>query len=365
MDEYYMGLAINLARKGIGKVNPNPMVGAVIVKNNKIVGTGYHEKYGGKHAEINAIENASENLNGSTMYVNLEPCSHFGKTPPCVDKIIENKINKVVISSVDPNPLVQGKGVKKLRDAGIEVKVGVLDEENKKLNEVFLKYIKNKKPFVVMKVAMSLDGKISTTTGQSKWISCDESRRYVHKLRSEVMSILVGINTVIKDNPMLDCRLENCKNPIRIIVDTTLKIPIDSKIVSSSKSIRTIVVTTEHANRNVMKLLEDKGVEILTVNLKNNLVDLKETINKLGELNIDSILIEGGSSLNFSAINENIVDKIQVYVAPIILGGESSKTPIGGQGVADIKEAFKLDKLEYKQVGSDILIEGYLKGSDD
>lgn len=365
MDEYYMGLAINLARKGIGKVNPNPMVGAVIVKNNKIVGTGYHEKYGGKHAEINAIENASENLNGSTMYVNLEPCSHFGKTPPCVDKIIENKINKVVIASVDPNPLVQGKGVKKLRDAGIEVKVGVLDEENKKLNEVFLKYIKNKKPFVVMKVAMSLDGKISTTTGQSKWISCDESRRYVHKLRSEVMSILVGINTVIKDNPMLDCRLENGKNPIRIIVDTTLKIPIDSKIVSSSKSIRTIVVTTEHANRNVMKLLEDKGVEILTVNLKNNLVDLKETINKLGELNIDSILIEGGSSLNFSAMNENIVDKIQVYVAPIILGGESSKTPIGGQGVADIKEAFKLDKLEYKQVGSDILIEGYLKGSDD
>lgn len=365
MDEYYMGLAINLARKGIGKVNPNPMVGAVIVKDNKIVGTGYHEKYGGKHAEINAIENSRESLNGSTMYVNLEPCSHFGKTPPCVDKIIESKINKVVIASVDPNPLVQGKGVKKLRDAGIEVKVGVLDEENKKLNEVFLKYIKNKKPFVVMKVAMSLDGKISTTTGQSKWISCDESRRYVHKLRSEVMSILVGINTVIKDNPMLDCRLENGKNPIRIIVDTTLKIPIDSKIVSSSKSIRTIVVTTKRANRNVMKLLEDKGVEILTVNLKNNLVDLKEMINKLGELNIDSILIEGGSSLNFSVMNENIVDKIQVYVAPIILGGESSKTPIGGQGVDDIKEAFKLHKLEYKQVGSDILIEGYLKGSDD
>lgn len=365
MDEYYMGLAINLARKGIGKVNPNPMVGAVIVKDNKIVGTGYHEKYGGKHAEINAIENSKESLNGSTMYVNLEPCSHFGKTPPCVDKIIESKINKVVIASVDPNPLVQGKGVKKLRDAGIEVKVGVLDEENRKLNEVFLKYIKHKKPFVVMKVAMSLDGKIATTTGQSKWISCDESRRYVHKLRSEVMSILVGINTVIKDNPMLDCRLENGKNPIRIIVDTTLKIPIDSKIVSSAKSIRTIVVTTKHANKNVMKLLEDKGVEILTVNLKNNLVDLKEMINKLGELNIDSILIEGGSSLNFSAVNENIVDKIQVYVAPIILGGESSKTPIGGQGVDDIKEAFKLHKLEYKQVGSDILIEGYLKGSDN
>lgn len=365
MDEYYMGLAINLARKGIGKVNPNPMVGAVIVKDNKIVGTGYHEKYGGKHAEVNAIENSRESLNGSTMYVNLEPCSHFGKTPPCVDKIIESKINKVVIASVDPNPLVQGKGVKKLRDAGIEVKVGVLDEENKKLNEVFLKYIKNKKPFVVMKVAMSLDGKIATTTGQSKWISCDESRRYVHKLRSEVMSILVGINTVIKDDPMLDCRLENGKNPIRIIVDTTLKIPIDSKIVSSSKSIRTIVVTTKNANRNVMKLLECKGVEILTVNLKNNLVDLKEMINKLGELNIDSILIEGGSSLNFSAMNENIVDKIQVYVAPIILGGESSKTPIGGQGVDDIKEAFKLHKLEYKQIGSDILIEGYLKGSDD
>lgn len=364
MDEYYMDLAINLARKGIGKVNPNPMVGAVIVKDNKIIGTGYHKNYGGKHAEINAIENSIENLSGSTMYVNLEPCSHFGKTPPCVDKIIENRIGKVVIASVDPNPLVQGKGVKKLRDAGIEVKVGVLDEENKNLNEVFIKYIKNKKPFIVMKVAMSLDGKIATSTGKSKWISCEESRRCVHKLRSELMGILVGINTVINDDPMLDCRLENGKNPIRIIVDTTLKIPIDSKIVSSAKLIRTIVVTTKNANRSMIKSLEDKGVEILTVNLKNNLVDLKEMINKLGKLNIDSILIEGGSRLNYSSISENIVDKVQVYLAPIILGGESSKTPIGGQGIFDIKEAFKINRLKYTKVGSDILIEGYLKGSD-
>lgn len=364
MDEYYMDLAIKLAKQGIGKVNPNPMVGAIIVKNNKVIGKGYHEEYGGKHAEINAIESAIENLDGSTMYVNLEPCSHFGKTPPCVEKIIESNISKVVIASVDPNPLVRGKGVKKLIDAGIEVKVGVLDEENKKLNEVFMKYIVHKKPFVVMKVAMSLDGKIATITGESKWISCEESRRCVHKLRSEVMGILVGINTVIKDDPMLNCRLENGKNPIRIIVDTTLKIPINSKIISSSNVIRTIIVTTRKANVNSINLLKEKGVEILIVNSKDNLVDLEDMIIKLGELNIDSILIEGGSKLNFEVINANIVDKIQVYIAPILIGGEDSKTPIGGNGILHLNDAFKLSKMDYKNIGSDIFIEGYLKGSE-
>lgn len=364
MDEYYMDLAIKLAKQGVGKVNPNPMVGAIIVKNNNIIGKGYHKEYGGKHAEINAIESAIESLDGSTMYVNLEPCSHFGKTPPCVEKIIENKISKVVIASVDPNPLVRGNGVKKLLDAGIEVEVGVLDKENKELNEVFMKYIIHKKPFVVMKVAMSLDGKIATTTGESKWISCEESRKCVHKLRSEVMGILVGINTVIKDDPMLNCRLENGKNPIRIIVDTTLKIPINSKIVSSANLIRTIIVTTKKANINSINLLKENGVEILIVNAKDNLVDLEDMIIKLGELNIDSILIEGGSKLNFAAINENIVDKMQVYIAPILIGGEGSKTPIGGSGIRHLSEAFRLNKMDYKTIGSDILIEGYLKGSE-
>lgn len=364
MDEYYMSLALSLAIKGKGKVNPNPMVGAVIVKNNKIIGKGYHEKFGGNHAEVNAIENTSEDLYGSTLYVNLEPCSHFGKTPPCVDKIIQSGIKRVVIASIDPNPLVQGKGIEKLKNAGIEIKTGVLDKENKKLNEIFIKYIKTKTPFIFMKVAMSLDGKIATCKGDSKWISCEESRKCVHKLRRELMGILVGINTVIKDDPMLNCRLENGKNPIRIIVDTELKIPMSSKIISSAKSIRTIVVTTKKAKLNSIEPLKEKGVEILIVNLKKNLVDLNDMIHKLGELNIDSILIEGGATLNFSAINENIVDKLQVYIAPIIIGGENSKTPVEGEGINYIRESFKLHDLAYKKVGSDILIEGYLKGSE-
>lgn len=360
MDKFYMNLALELAKKGKGRVNPNPMVGVVIVKDNKIIAQGYHEEYGNNHAEINAINNAKENLEGSTMYVTLEPCSHYGKTPPCVEKIIETKIAKVVIASLDPNPLVSGNGVKKLVDAGVEVVTGILDYENKKLNEVFMKYIVKKVPFVIMKSAMSLDGKIATKTGESKWISCEESRMNVHKLRNEVMGILVGVNTIIQDNPQLTCRLKNGKTPIKIIVDSNLRIPLDSKVIKGAHHYRTIIITTSSSKESIVKELESKGVEIIIAESKDNRVDLNDMMKKLGQLNIDSILLEGGATLNFSAVKEGIVDKLQIYIAPKLIGGKVSKTPIGGNGIEKLKDSYQIRDINVKMVSEDILIEGYL-----
>lgn len=354
-----MKLALDLAKKGIGLVNPNPMVGAVIVKDNKIIGKGYHEKYGQNHAEVNAIKSATESIEGSTMYVTLEPCSHYGNTPPCVDRIIKNKISKVVIASHDPNPLVSGRGIKKLRENGIEVVTGILDDENKRLNEVFMKYIIEKIPFVVMKIAMSLDGKICTASGHSKWISCDKSREEVHKLRGNLSAILVGVNTVIKDNPKLTCRIEGGKNPIRIITDSTLRIPLESNVINDNQS-RTIIVTTDRADYKKAEELKSRGIELLFTNSKENRVDLKDMIRKLGELKIDSILLEGGSQLNFSALNEGIVDKVQFYIAPKIIGGVNSKTPIEGLGIDKLSDCFKLKNMITSNIGEDVLIEGYI-----
>ena len=359
MDEYYMSLALNLALKGKGKVNPNPLVGAVIVKNGKVIGKGYHERYGKEHAEVNAFNNLSEGADNATIYITLEPCAHYGKTPPCVNKIIENNIKRVVIGAVDDNPLVTGKGIKKLKSAGIEVKVGVLEEECKKLNEVFFKYISTKRPFVLLKSAMSLDGKISTYSGESKWITSKESREEVHKLRNDLMAILVGVNTIIKDNPRLTCRVEDGRNPIRIVVDSFLRIPMDSNVIKD-KEAKTIIATTKFAKKDKILSLRNSGIEVLVINSKNNKVDLDELMVKLGELNIDSILLEGGSTLNFSALKQGIVDKIQIYIAPKIIGGEKSKTPVDGQGIDKLKNAFKVRNLSYSKVGSDILLEGYI-----
>ena len=285
-----MELAIKLAKKGEGKVNPNPMVGAVIVKDGIVIGEGYHEKYGEGHAEVNAFKSLKEDPSGATMYVTLEPCSHYGKTPPCADKIIKNNIKRVVIGMIDPNPLVAGNGVDKLKKAGIEVKVGVLEEKCKKLNEVFIKYILSKKPFVVLKTAMSLDGKIATRTGESKWISSEKSRLQVHNLRNKLSAIMVGVNTVIKDNPELTCRIENGNNPIRIIVDSTLRIPMNSKVLQN-KDNKTIIATTKRANIKNMQELLKKNINVLIIDEKNGQVDLSALIKKLGELNIDSILL--------------------------------------------------------------------------
>ena len=354
-----MELAIELAKKGEGKVNPNPMVGALIVKDGTIIGEGYHEKYGEGHAEVNAFKSLKEDPSGATMYVTLEPCSHYGKTPPCVDKIIQSKIKRVVIGMIDPNPLVSGNGVDKLKRAGIEVKVGVLEDKCKKLNEIFIKYILTKNPFVVLKTAMSLDGKIATRTGESKWITSEKSRLEVHNLRNKLSAIMVGVNTVIKDNPELTCRIENGNDPIRIIVDSTLKIPMDSKVLQN-KDNKTIIVTTKRANINSMQELLNKNIQVIIIEEKNGQVDLSALIKKLGELGIDSILLEGGSTLNYSALEENIVDKVMVYIAPKIIGGESSKTPVGGRGIDKLNDAFKLKNIAINILNEDILVEGYI-----
>lgn len=363
-----MKLALELAKKGIGRVHPNPMVGAVIVKDGKILGQGYHKKCGEGHAEVNAFKDAeekNENIEGAEMYVTLEPCSHFGKTPPCADKIIEKKISKVFIGTLDPNPLVAGRGVKKLKDAGIYVEYGILESECYKLNEVFMKYIVKKEPFVVMKTGMSLDGKIATYSGESKWITEEKSRENVHNLRNELTGIMVGINTVLKDNPQLTCRVNGGRNPIRIIVDSTLKIPIDCKIVNTAKEVETIIATTDKANLDKINSLEDKGVKIIVVPSKNGKVNLKELMIALGNLKIDSILLEGGGTLNFSALEEGIVDKVKIYIAPKIIGGKDSKTPIEGKGIDNLKDAFKITNLSVSTIGEDILVEGYVEKGDE
>lgn len=354
-----MERALELAKKGIGKVNPNPLVGAVIVKDNEIIGEGYHERYGEAHAERNAVKNAVKSVEGSTIYVTLEPCAHYGKTPPCVDLIIEKKFKKVVIGMLDPNELVSGKSVEKLKKHGIEVIVGVKEEECRLMNEIFIKYITSKIPFVVLKSGISLDGKIATYSGESKWITSKESREDSQNLRNRLHSIMVGVNTVIEDDPELTCRINNEKNLIRIIVDTNLRIPIDSKVIKN-KDKNTIIATTLKADENKKQTLRELGIKVMEVQEKDNRVNLKELIKMLGQEGIDSILIEGGGTLNFSALEENIVDKVIFYIAPKILGGENSKNSIAGRGFSKLDDAVKLKDINYRRIGEDLVVEGYI-----
>lgn len=359
MDEKYMEKALALAKKGIGKVNPNPLVGAVIVKNGKIIGEGYHECYGEDHAERNAVKNAVESVEGSTIYVTLEPCAHYGKTPPCVDLIIEKKFKKVVIGMLDPNELVSGKSIEKLKQHGIEVVVGVKQDDCKKMNEIFIKYITSKIPFIILKSGMSIDGKIATYTGESKWITSKESREDSQNLRNRLSSIMVGVNTVIADDPELTCRVNNEKKLIRIVVDTNLRIPLDSKLVKNNDRL-TIVATTLKSDANKKQTLRELGVKVLEVPEKNGKVNLKELVKCLGQEGIDSILIEGGGTLNFSALQENIVDKVIFYIAPKILGGENSKSCIAGIGFSALDNAVNLNHISYRKIGEDLIVEGYI-----
>ncbi len=363
LDIQYMKRALKLAEMGIGFTNPNPLVGAVIVKNGKVIGEGYHEVYGSHHAEINAFKNATEEVKGATMYVTLEPCSHYGKTPPCARAIVENGIKKVVIGLKDPNPLVSGKGIKILQDAGIEVVTGVLEEEGKKLNEVFLKYITTSTPFCVMKTAMTLDGKIAAYTGDSKWVTGEASRKYVHQLRHRLAGIMVGIGTVLVDDPMLTTRLEgvNSRDPVRIIVDTSAKISLEAKVLNLSSNAKTIIATTEKANQDKIRELKEKGAEIIVTPLKNNSVDLTYLMKILGEMKIDGVLLEGGSRLNYSALEEGIVDKVNAFIAPKIIGGETSKTPVGGIGKEFMKDAITLKEIRVHHFGQDLMVEGYIE----
>ncbi|MBZ9688766.1 bifunctional diaminohydroxyphosphoribosylaminopyrimidine deaminase/5-amino-6-(5-phosphoribosylamino)uracil reductase RibD [Clostridium estertheticum] len=371
MDNYYMKRALELSKKAVGFVNPNPLVGAVIVKDNRIIGEGYHEYFGGPHAEVNAFANAKENafknaacdVEGATMYVTLEPCSHYGKTPPCADAIVKNKISKVVIGMIDPNPLVAGRGIEILRKNGIEVITGIMDTEIMKTNEIFIKYITEKQPFCIMKTAMTLDGKIATSTGDSKWISNEKSRAYVHELRQMVTGIMVGIGTVLKDDPELTTRREGLLslNPTRIIIDSRARIPLEAKVLKCDEKTKTIIVTTEFADKSKIEAIKQKGAEVIVTQSKNNWVDLKHLMTVLGEMGIDSILLEGGSTLNYSAIEAGVVDKIITFIAPQIFGGTSGKTSVGGKGIEYVKDSIKLLDTEVTKFDEDIMIEGYIK----
>ena len=367
-DIKYMRRALELAKKGEGFVNPNPMVGAVIVKNGRVIGEGYHRKYGQLHAERNAFASLTESAEGATLYVTLEPCCHYGKTPPCTEAVIENKIKRVVIGSKDNNPLVGGKGIKILKEHGIEVECGILEEECRRLNEVFFYNMETHMPFVVMKYAQTLDGKIAAYSGLSKWITGEKARQNVHKDRNKYMAVMVGIGTVLADDPMLTCRIEKnghqietC-NPIRVICDTNLRTPLESNIVKTAKDVRTIIATKVE-DKDFHKKYTDKGVEILVVTQRDDdgHIDLNELMKKLADLKIDSVLIEGGAALNWSALKAGIVNKVQAYIAPKIFGGADAKTPVAGRGVNSPDEAFILKNKTITAFGDDLLIEGYLK----
>lgn len=361
-----MERAIELAQKGAGYTKPNPLVGAVIVKENKIIGEGYHQYFGGPHAEVNAFNNATEDVEGATMYVTLEPCSHYGKTPPCANTIAEKKISKVVIGMMDPNPTVAGNGIKILKENGIQVVTDILKNEVENLNEIFIKYITSKVPFTILKTAMTLDGKIASYSGDSKWITNEESRNYVHEIRHRVSSIMVGVNTVLVDNPKLTTRLNNMKgiDPIRIIIDTTAKIPLDSNVLNYDSKSKTIIATTQKADKEKLKAIKEKGAQIIITPLKNNKVDLNYLIKKLGEQGIDSILLEGGSTLNYSALKEGIVDKVISFIAPKIIGGTNAKTPVGGQGIEHITDAITLKDIQILRFKEDIMLQGYLRNGE-
>ena len=356
-DQNYMLQAIQLAKQGEGWTNPNPMVGAVIVKNGRIIGKGYHKKCGELHAERNAIASLTESAEGATIYVTLEPCCHYGKTPPCTEAIIEQKIKRVVIGSRDPNPKVSGKGIKMLQEAGIEVIEDFMREECDRLNPVFFHYITTKTPYVVMKYAMTLDGKIATKTGASKWITGEAARAEVQHMRHRYMGIMAGIGTVLADDPMLNVRVEGWKSPIRILCDSGLRIPLDGQIVKSAGKYRTIVAYADSENTEAKrKRLHEMGVETICCPDENNQEDLKKLMKYLGEEGIDSILLEGGGTLNDSALRAGIVQEVQAFIAPKLFGGMNSKTPVEGIGVRFPSEAVKLKCTDICQIGEDIRI---------
>lgn len=362
-DIFYMKRALDLSLKGTGKTSPNPLVGAVIVKNGKIIGEGYHEYFGGPHAEVNAINNSHDDVEGATIYVTLEPCSHYGKTPPCANLLVEKKIARAVVAMIDPNPKVAGKGISILMQNGIEVVTGVLEEEARKTNEIFLKYIQEKIPFCIVKTAMTIDGKIATRTGESMWITNEKSRTYVHEIRNRVSGIMVGVNTIIKDNPSLTTRLKNGgTDATRIIVDSSLRIPLDSNVLTIASDKKTIIATTDRADKEkIEKLKNFKNVQVIITPELDSRVDLCFLFEWLGSKGIDSVLVEGGSTLNFSIIERKLADKLIAFIAPKIIGGNEAKTPVGGKGFEHLKDAVLLKNLKISRFDDDIMVEAYVR----
>ena len=369
-EEQFMKRAIELAKQGAGWTAPNPLVGAVVVKNGRVIGEGYHRKYGELHAERNALAACTEDPAGATLYVTLEPCCHYGKTPPCTEIIIEKKIAKVVIGSRDPNPKVAGKGARILREHGIEVVEDYMREACDALNPVFFHYITTKTPYVVLKFAMTLDGKIATRTGASKWITGEAARNHVHQLRGRYAGILAGIGTVLADDPMLNCRIDGAHQPLRIILDSHLRIPMGSRLVRSAKEYPLLIVCNESTRdreegTNRIQKLEEAGVKVWTLPEKNGHPDLNVLMQRLGEEKIDSVLIEGGGTVNEAALKAHIVHHVYAYIAPKIFGGEDAKTPVEGSGIRLPQECANLRLAKITVLLNDMLLEYDVEGETE
>jgi diaminohydroxyphosphoribosylaminopyrimidine deaminase/5-amino-6-(5-phosphoribosylamino)uracil reductase len=351
-EEKFMQLALKLAERGTGQVSPNPLVGCVIVRNGRIVGKGWHERYGSEHAEVNALKRAGKNAGGATMYVTVEPCVHFGKQSPCADAVIAAGIREVVIAMRDVNPIVSGKGIKKLKKAGIKVRVGLLQEEAEKLNESFICFMTKKRPFIILKNAITLDGKITWGDGRRKRISGRESMRLVHQLRAEADAILVGINTVLKDDPRLTARMRGAKNPVRIILDSALKIPSCSKLLKQKG--KTLIVCGKKASSEKKKALEKLGAQVLVLNEKNGFIDLKQLLKELWKQGIAILLVEGGAAVSKSFVEQKFVDKLMLFVSPRIVGEGVPFLP------QDLLQKIRLRRVTIEPVGKDFLVQGYL-----
>jgi len=357
MDEKYMELALQLAKKGEGRTSPNPLVGAVVVKENEIVGRGYHKKAGTPHAERIALTEAGEKARDGDLYVTLEPCNHYGRTPPCTEAIIRAGIKNVYVAVLDPNPLVAGQGIQKLKAAGINVVLGIKEEEAKRLNEVFLKYITTGLPYVVLKTASSLDGKIATRKGHSQWITGEPARSFGHHLRNIYDAIMVGIGTVGADDPQLTCRIENGRDPVRVIVDSKLSISPEAKVLNLDSSAPTIIAATNDVSPRKYQQLASKA-EIMKIN-NGDRVDLVQLLKALGAKGITSILVEGGATLSGSLLEEKLIDKFYLFYAPLIIGGSAAPGFIGGMGPATLEKALKLKDVAITNVGEDILVTAY------
>ncbi|MFC0271527.1 bifunctional diaminohydroxyphosphoribosylaminopyrimidine deaminase/5-amino-6-(5-phosphoribosylamino)uracil reductase RibD [Metabacillus herbersteinensis] len=353
-DVEYMETALMLARQAKGQTSPNPLVGAVVVKDGRIVGMGAHLRAGEPHAEVHAIRMAGEKTVGSTVYVTLEPCSHHGRTPPCADLLIESKVKRVVIAVKDPNPLVAGSGINRLKDAGITVEIGVLQDEARQLNKHFFHYVQTKTPFVTLKVAASLDGKTATSTGESKWITGSEAREDVHHSRAEHDAILVGVNTILKDDPSLTCRLEGARRqPIRLILDTHLRTPVSARVVNDQCA-PTWIITGNQVDGDRVELFHERGVKVIT--LPSETIKIDDLLTKLGLENITSLYVEGGSTVHDSFVNEKAFNEIITYFAPKLIGGKDTPAMIGGKGFLNMEDVLSLTISEIKQIGSDVKI---------
>ena len=359
-DEKWMKRALRLAEAGKGRTSPNPLVGAILVKRGKRVGEGYHAKIGEAHAEIVALRQAGNKARGAVLYVNLEPCTHYGRTPPCVPQVIKAGVKRVVIGMKDPNPVVNGKGIEALKKVGLDIEVGVLEKECRRLNEAFCKYILKKQPFVVLKVAATLDGKIATRNGDSKWISGEASRRLVHKIRNQVDGVLVGVGTILRDDPLLTARRKEGREPYRIVLDSRLKIPAEAKVFEHSAS-EVILATTELAPHEKVERLEKRGVQVLITDSKEGRVDLRSCLTKLAEIGVMNLLVEGGSQVNGSFLDEGLIDKFLLFLSPRLMGDPKALGIFDGRGVSNLTEAIALKEINTKRIGEDLFVEGYLE----